>query len=864
MKFESPYTPKEESNPEFLKKKYQELHSSPEVESATARHKARTGETLQKPTEKIQNYMDRFSEILNREDEGERKRGIRALKKVMNDQLVIKGEDVPERAFVLEQEIVESLGHGRQEITEDFRQKKIEQIREDQEHSLEPWINYLSSPDADYPDWAKYWAFRSMSQMGGYNKEKKAFGKRDENTIASFQTLNAGCLAETIGKLQKHLEISNLPKKDPLRQEKEQELIQILKNDTDSRNILMSENFSKIYANELEKFGGLSWENLENIRGAWKTYKQGSEPDELVESLKGYPLEWCTKNESTARGQLQNGDFLVYYSENGDREVVVPRLAIRMQGNHIGEIRGVEKNQNIDQHIQPVMDEKLEEYGSEGKKYLKKSEDMRVMTEVTRKHRHGEKLSKEDLRFMYEIDGKIEGFGYGSDPRIGELMRERDWKGDMSVVFGTDSDVDLAEKLIDGGRGGSVVRNFDKFEELSAEAASKLIEAGEENSVANNLKKFKGLTAETAYKLIDAGKGESVVNNLDKFEGLDAYDAEKMIIIKKSNDIAYQTDKFKSLELNKTIAEKMITGGWANYVARNIEKFEGLDASIAEKLIGEGEEQCVANNLDKFEGLGVSIAEKLIDKGRSQYVISDVDKFEGLELNKTIAERMIAAGEPNAVAQNLEKFEGLDASIAEKLIDAGEVWYVVNSLIKFEGLELNTTIAERMIAAGEPDAVVNNLDKFEGLDASIAEKLIDEGVFRYAVDHLDKFKNLNYDSLSKQLIKSREYRIFLDNPGKFNNPEFNKTIAEKLIYEHDAWSVARYIDKFEGLDASIAEQLIGEGEAQCVANNLDKFEGLGVSVVRMLREEGFGEMVLDNLNLFEGITPEIIHEIQDL
>jgi len=781
MKFESPYTPKEESNPEFLKKKYQELHSSPEVESAAARHKARTGETLQKPTEKIQNYMDRFSEILNREDEGERKRGIRALKKVMNDQLVIKGEDVPERAFVLEQEIVESLGHGRQEITEDFRQKKIEQIREDQEHSLEPWINYLSSPDADYPDWAKYWAFRSMSQMGGYNKEKKAFGKRDENTIASFPTLNTGCLAETIGKLQKHLEISNLPKKDPLRQEKEQELIQILKNDTDSRNILMSENFSKIYANELEKFGGLSWENLENIRGAWKTYKQGSEPDELVESLKGYPLEWCTKNESTARGQLQNGDFLVYYSENGDREVVVPRLAIRMQGNHIGEIRGVEKNQNIDQHIQPVMDEKLEEYGSEGKKYLKKSEDMRVMTEVTRKHRHGEKLSKEDLRFMYEIDGKIEGFGYGSDPRIGELMRERDWKGDMSVVFGTDSDVDLAEKLIDGGRGGSVVRNFDKFEELSAEAASKLIEAGEENSVANNLKKFKGLTAETAYKLIDAGKGESVVNNLDKFEGLDAYDAEKMIIIKKSNDIAYQTDKFKSLELNKTIAEKMITGGWANYVARNIEKFEGL---------------------------GVSIAEKLIDKGRSQYVISDVDKF--------------------------------------------------------EGLELNTTIAERMIAAGEPDAVVNNLDKFEGLDASIAEKLIDEGVFRYAVDHLDKFKNLNYDSLSKQLIKSREYRIFLDNPGKFNNPEFNKTIAEKLIYEHDAWSVARYIDKFEGLDASIAEQLIGEGEAQCVANNLDKFEGLGVSVVRMLREEGFGEMVLDNLNLFEGITPEIIHEIQDL
>ncbi len=434
MKFESPYTPKEESNPDFLKKKYGDLHVSPKVESASKRTEIREGVKTEKPTDKIQNYLDRFTEILRREDEDDRERGVEAFKKIMTDQLVIKSEDVPERVFILEQEIAEQQGQ-KVVITKEFKRQKVEQVQEDQRTSLEPWITYLASPDADYPDWAKYWAFKSMSQMGGYNKEKRSFDKRKSDTVAAFPTLNAGCLAETIGKLQKHLEINSLSKKDPLRLKKEQELMEILEGDKDSRNLLMSENFSKIYGNELEKFGGLTWENLENIRGAWKTYDQGSEPDELVESLKGYPLEWCTRNESTARNHLQGGDFHVYYSENNDGEAIVPRLAIRMQGENIGEIKGVEKRQHIDQYIQPVLDEKLEEYGSKGVEYLKKSEDMKMMTEVTRKHRHGEALSSEDLRFLYEIDDEIKAFGYGVDPRIEEVKEGRDQKNDLAPMF---------------------------------------------------------------------------------------------------------------------------------------------------------------------------------------------------------------------------------------------------------------------------------------------------------------------------------------------------------------------------------------------------------------------------------------------
>jgi len=394
-------------NPGFLKKKYGNLHESEEVQSAKERTEKRTGEKLsQNPEELIQNYLDRFSEILDREDPEERQQGIEALKKILHKELIISEEDIPYRAFELEQDIAEQQGHGRPEITEHFKQQKIEQIQHDQEESLDTWINYLSSPDAMYPDWAKYWAFRSMTQMGGYSKEKGSFGKRKKGTVHAFPTLNAGCLAEVIEVIQKKQQKEDLSGLDP-----------------EFKELLNTENFAKLYTYALEQFGGLRWENLENITGFWKTYEEGSEPDELVESLKGFPLEWCTRNETTARNQLQGGDFHVYYSQDNSGIARVPRLAIRMQQHRIAEVRGIEVQQEVDEYILPVLDEKLQEFGDEGKIYRRLSMNMKQMTEVTEKHRSNTEMSSSDLRFLYEMNNKIYGFGYNKrDPRIKEVL----------------------------------------------------------------------------------------------------------------------------------------------------------------------------------------------------------------------------------------------------------------------------------------------------------------------------------------------------------------------------------------------------------------------------------------------------------
>lgn len=794
MSFESHYTPKDEANPGFIKKKYGNLHVSPEVEAASRRTEVREGVKIEKPNDKIQNYLDRFNEILSRENEDERNRGIKALKKVMIDQLVINPENVPERAFVLEQEIREQQGHGKIEITEDFKKSKIEQIREDQIHSLVPWINYLSSPDADYPDWAKYWAFRSASQMGKYNKEKKSFDKRDKSTVASFPTLNAGCLAETIGKIQKHLEISNLSKNDPLRKEKEQELMKILKDDKDARNLIMSENFSKIYANELEKFGGLTWENIENIRGVWKTYKQGSEPDELVQSLKGYPLEWCTKNESTARGQLQGGDFHVYYSEDNTGKAVVPRLAIRMSGKNIQEIRGVEKGQNIDQYIQPILDNKLKEYGNEGQIYLEKLRDMKKMTEATRKHRHGEPLLADDLRFLYEIDGKIKGFGYSADPRLEEVKNGRNWKTDMSVIFETKDDTDLVNKLIDSGHVHNVSKYLDKFEGLvyDTNLEDKFISVGQLLLVINNLDKFENINHnETVNKLIKAGGASDVINNLDKFE-----------------DLVFNTD----------LANNLIESGQGVWVINNLGKFSDINHNnLVNKLIKAGCVDAVVKNFQLFKGLSGELAISFVEEGKDDFVFENINSFESFP--EELAILLIKKDETRIT--NLLHFK-------DKIEFNNFKDFVIKMVSAFSGIRLPLDFFEEL-------KLNNEINMMELVDLLIDKHAFMQGALQalpelhceYVYEtlrknnknyiilyNLDKFKHISKIEHIILYIKSENHFSFYDIKDllpTLSNEEQN-IVAHELLKAGLDDKFIEHIKEFKYFDQSIVEKIIDIGE----------------------------------------------------
>lgn len=410
-------------NPDFLKKKY-DLHKAPEVESAAKRTLKRTGEKVpQNTNDQIQNYLDRFKEIIDRKDPEDREMGMQALKKVLHDKFVIKEDEIPEAYYENQARLARQQGHGDIQIGKQQRKELAEVVIVDQESSLDNWIDYLSSSDATYPDWLKYYAFRSVTQMGAYDKEKKEFGKRSKGTTKPFADINREALAYVLDAVsqkygKRHTELLNLGEEEKKEFEK----------------FLQGENFSKLYSWALEKLTIAPTESLEKVAGKWVKYTQGSNHMPLVDSLRGHGTGWCTAGESTAQTQLSNGDFYVYYSLDQKAKPTVPRAAIRMENGKIAEVRGIAKEQNLDPYITSVVEEKMKEF-PDGASYEKKSISMKTLTAIENKTKKGEKLNKEDLIFLYEINNSIEGFGYQKDPRIKELRDQRNVKEDAPVVF---------------------------------------------------------------------------------------------------------------------------------------------------------------------------------------------------------------------------------------------------------------------------------------------------------------------------------------------------------------------------------------------------------------------------------------------
>ena len=68
-------------------------------------------------------------------------------------------------------------------------------------------------------------------------------------------------------------------------------------------------------------------------------------------------------------------------------------------------------------------------------RYKKTTADMKFLTTIERKMQEGEKLDRNELIFLYEIDSSIEGFGYHEDPRIKELQSQRNPETDMLIIL---------------------------------------------------------------------------------------------------------------------------------------------------------------------------------------------------------------------------------------------------------------------------------------------------------------------------------------------------------------------------------------------------------------------------------------------
>ena len=417
-----------ETGEQFLHRKDPKLHTTGPLEHEQTRRKRIGEESSQKPADKIAGWLGIIEKThMSHENDP---RVIERIKNYYHREHVIKPENIPQSYWNLQGEIAVNEGRKQDLISagvqitegpkpiytfpEELKEPATRTVISNQEQSLDRWVDYLTSDDAKYPMWAKYWAFRSVVKMGKFEKMedgKTRFANREKNTVSSFPVLNPRALANTIGAMSARLEERGKPKDE----QKPVKNLSTTLTEADFQNLLLTEDFSKLYAQFLAEIPQYSTHGLEETRGKWIKYDQGSDPKPLVNSLEGHPLEWCTADIDTARTQLSGGDFYVYYSIDEDGNPNVPRLAIRMEGNRIAEPpRGIAHDQHLDPYISDVLEKKMEDFGSEGQAFKKRAEDMKRLTQVAKKAETGQTLDSSDLSFIYELDAPIEEIGRAS------------------------------------------------------------------------------------------------------------------------------------------------------------------------------------------------------------------------------------------------------------------------------------------------------------------------------------------------------------------------------------------------------------------------------------------------------------------
>jgi hypothetical protein len=403
----------------FLHQRDTSLHTSQPVEHEQQRKKT-AGERVSKRSEdKIADWLAvvEKTHTSHRDDPAVAER----IKASYRREYVIKPEDIPDSYYDTQRRIAREQGHGDIEITDEQKKQLGEVVVNDQQASMDMWVDYFTSPDSDsYPVWAKYWAFTGMVKLSAYDKETHSFNRRTKGTTTPFPDLNREALAYVV---------------DAIIKKADNEHTALTQDNPEFKKLLDSANFGKLYAHAIEKVTPAEEKELADTTGEWVKYPKGSDHMPLVESLQGHGTGWCTAGESTARTQLDGGDFYVYYSNNKQGKPAIPRAAIRMQGNAIAEVRGVGANQNLDPYIGDVVDTKLDEFPDK-EQYKKKSADMKRVTEIDNRVSAGGALTKGDLRFLYEVDTFIDGFGHEKDPRIAQLLKNRDIKSDLSLATG--------------------------------------------------------------------------------------------------------------------------------------------------------------------------------------------------------------------------------------------------------------------------------------------------------------------------------------------------------------------------------------------------------------------------------------------
>ena len=339
-------------------------------------------------------------------------------------------KELPESYIERQRAIARQNGRGA-DFEKDFnKEHELKILQEQQRESFLRWFDYIMGMDAGVvnvsPPWLRYILLEELLEIGIYNPIKDSFSQRTHETVGAYPQLNEEAFSEVYTSLKSYYE-GDYNFEEP-------NLLELIKKD--ERRAL-----ANIYAQRLNELNKLAVKfDPEETEGEWIKYDRGNtnHAQDLFDSLQNQNTGWCTANAcSMAITQVDGGDFYVYYSKDVNGEFTAPRIAIRMEGERIFEVRGRVNDQNLDREISKtnILEDKLKEFGDEGKRYKQKSQDMKLLTKIEAKVQSADELSSEELRFLYEIDRNIQDFGESKDPRIHEIILQRDQNKDYARIF---------------------------------------------------------------------------------------------------------------------------------------------------------------------------------------------------------------------------------------------------------------------------------------------------------------------------------------------------------------------------------------------------------------------------------------------
>jgi hypothetical protein len=310
--------------------------------------------------------------------------------------------------------------------------------------SLKPWAEYLLNGDEvrKFPDWFKMFAFAELQKMRKYDRNRGAYPKRSNHDITAYPEYSPGVLAQVYDWMLVSVEGAEQfdgdgkPRTDsqgrPVRSYNVDNPYGIPSYDAKFQSDLRNRSFRKlmVHARCIVQEGAITEEQMEELRGSWKMYAQGSSVDDLREDLHGFGLDWCTATDKKATEyHLNRGDFHVFYTrdkdEAGDDVDRVPRVAVRMENGKIAEVRGIEPGQAIEPAMIDTVNDKIKDLPG-GKEYFGRVRDMKRVTELHRSVFGEEEpeLSTDDVIFLSEYFQSIQGFGYCDDPRVVEIREK--------------------------------------------------------------------------------------------------------------------------------------------------------------------------------------------------------------------------------------------------------------------------------------------------------------------------------------------------------------------------------------------------------------------------------------------------------